>query len=304
MLSLSFSSPSTHPKTRAFLIHLSNLIPINIEIEINKTNISKMGSWERGSSPVDWCEGNYLFTPDIAEFVNTISNVLFFIGPPLLIFLFKEYGKFINPAIHIVWFLLIVVGFSSAYFHATLSLLGQLLDELSILWVFMVAFSSLCPKRHFPRLFKNDRRRFVLFLFIFSAIASILSIYNPAINAFALMFLAVPAFYLIYHHMKQEKDARVYRLSIRCAIVLSLAIFCWINDRIFCDVWSELKFPYLHGLWHILIFIAAYSICVLFAYFFVSEEKPEWAPRLKYWPRNDFELCVPYVSIRTDHRKI
>lgn len=148
------------------------------------------------------------------------------------------------------------------------------------------------------------RRRFVIFLFIFSGIASILSIYNPAINAFALMFLAVPAFYLIYHHMKMEKDARVYRLGIRCAVVLSLAIFCWINDRMFCDVWSEMKFPYLHGLWHILIFIAAYTICVLFAYFFVSEEKPEWGPRLKYWPRNDFELCIPYVSIQTDCRKI
>jgi len=71
--------------------------------------------------------------------------------------LFKEYGRFVTPGIHLLWVLLIVVGLSSMYFHATLSLLGQLLDELAILWVFIAAFSLFYPKRYYPKFVKNDR---------------------------------------------------------------------------------------------------------------------------------------------------
>nr|XP_014090859.1 alkaline ceramidase isoform X2 [Bactrocera oleae] len=209
-------------------------------------------AWEHGSSPVDWCEGNYLISSNIAEFVNTTSNFLFLLLPPVLICLFKEYGRFVTPGIHVLWVLLIIVGLSSMYFHATLSLIGQLLDELAILWVFMAAYSLFFPKKYYPKVFRNDRVR----------------------------------------------DQRVYRLGLRCTAVWLIAVFCWINDRMFCDAWSAINFPYLHGFWHIFIFIAAYTVLVLYAYFYVESELPQRQPMLKYWPKNDFEFGIPFICIR------
>ena len=48
---------------------------------------------ERGSSPIDWCEDNYSFSPHIAEFINTTSNILFLVMPPFLMVLHKDYTR-------------------------------------------------------------------------------------------------------------------------------------------------------------------------------------------------------------------
>ncbi|XP_065165577.1 alkaline ceramidase [Atheta coriaria] len=254
---------------------------------------------EPGSSPVDWCEENYTFSPMIAEFVNTISNVLFFILPPVLMHLFRGYGQIINPAIHVIWVLLIVVGLSSAYFHATLSLVGQLLDELAILWVFFAAFSMFFPRRLFPTFLHNDRKLFSLGAVFLAMIGTVLAIIQPAVNAFALMTLGIPSVILLIHEVRRANNERIHRLGIRCASAWCIAVFCWVNDRLLCEAWSSIQFPYLHGLWHIFIFIASYTACVLFAYFAVREERPEKRAVLRYWPRNDFELGIPYVLIKT-----
>jgi alkaline ceramidase len=258
--------------------------------------------WEHlkpGSSPVDWCESNYIITPQIAEFYNTFSNILFLVGPPVLIYLFKEYGKLVHPFIHVVWTLLIVVGLSSAYFHATLSLAGQLLDELTILWVFFSTFAVFVPKRYLPKIFKN-RRRFYVFMFFFTLASTFMSFYRPAANAFAMMFLTIPTVYLLCHELIQikEQEKKVYNLGFRTVAVLVIAVICWISDRMFCPFYSSIKFPYLHGFWHILIFLASYSICVLFAYIYVRDELPECAPKLTYWPLINFELGIPYISVK------
>lgn len=101
----------------------------------------------------------------------------------------------------------------------------------------------------------------------------------------------------------RQKCERVVRLGVRCCLVLCVALVCWLTDRFCCDTWFGQNFPYLHGFWHIFIFIASYTATVLFAYFVVQHDHADRIAELKYWPVNDFEFGIPYVSIKINSKE-
>ena len=65
---------------------------------------------------------------------------------------------FLISGIICMWFLLWVVGWTSTYFHATLSLLGQLLDEISVLWVLMAGMAFWFPEQLIPAMLKSTEK--------------------------------------------------------------------------------------------------------------------------------------------------
>jgi len=205
-----------------------------------------------------------------------------------------------QPGIHVVWVLLMVVGASSAYFHATLSLLGQLLDELAILWVVAASYWLWFPSSCLPEYWRNQaggRARFCNLFVPGALVITLLGTLQPAVNAYCLLLLAIPSITMLVHQLRPEQCERVVSLGTRSMGLMGAALVCWVADRFFCEFWSSVGFPYLHGAWHILIFLASYTAIVLFAYFDVKQHRPGLVAELRYYPETPGDLGVPYVVV-------
>ncbi|NWR38525.1 ACER1 ceramidase, partial [Tachuris rubrigastra] len=257
------------------------------------------------SAEVDWCEGNFERSAVIAEYYNTVSvgssqgrlqpllghqmgwDILFF--PPAL--------SFELPGLP-----LLLPGIFSMYFHMTLSYVGQLLDELSILWTLAVAYSFWYPQAYFPKFIKT-RRHFYWLTGITTVISTLMSFVKPTLNAYALNCIAFHLLYLTWRELKKCNDKRVHRMAAVMVMWWVLAITSWISDRWLCWLWQAINFPYFHSFWHVLIALSLLYCCPLVIYFDVSYEMPSFKPKLEYWPSDSWPVVVPYVTLEEPHKQ-
>ncbi|XP_058875617.1 alkaline ceramidase 3-like, partial [Acipenser ruthenus] len=90
------------------------------------------GYWGRPTSTLDWCEENYSVSFYIAEFWNTVSNLILIL-PPI-------YGAIqtlrdgLETRYVFAYVGLAAVGIGSWCFHMTLQYEMQLLDELPMIY--------------------------------------------------------------------------------------------------------------------------------------------------------------------------
>lgn len=94
--------------------------------------MDKEGYWGEPTSTLDWCEENYVVTPYIAEFWNTISNAVMIV--PALAGAVYSWRIGLEPRFIVLNLALFVVGIGSWLFHMTLKYEMQLLDELPMIY--------------------------------------------------------------------------------------------------------------------------------------------------------------------------
>ncbi|NXF12734.1 ACER1 ceramidase, partial [Smithornis capensis] len=258
------------------------------------------------SAEVDWCEGNFERSAVIAEYYNTAGapRTCFgdtrWDGTSLFSFLLLTPLNFL--VLEGAGLPLFLAGVFSTYFHMTLSYVGQLLDELSILWALAVAYSFWYPQVYFPKFIKT-RKHFCWLTGITTVISTLMSFIKPTVNAYALNCIAFHLLYLTWRELKKCNDKRVHRMAAAMVMWWALAITSWISDRWLCWLWQAINFPYFHSFWHVLIAMSLLYCCPLVIYFDVNYEMPSFKPKLEYWPSDSWPVVVPYVALEEPRKQ-
>uniref|UniRef100_G1TNB0 Alkaline ceramidase n=1 Tax=Oryctolagus cuniculus TaxID=9986 RepID=G1TNB0_RABIT len=231
------------------------------------------------SSEVDWCEVNFQHSELVAEFYNTFSNVSFLILGPLMTFLMHPYIQKRSCGSYSTLFLFTVTGLFSMYFHMTLSFLGQLLDEIAILWLLASGYSIWMPRCYFPAFLGGNRWGRL-------AVCHLLSFLRTTVNDYALNSIASTSSTSSTRSTRSATSNKELRHLIEVSVVLwAIALTSWISDRFLCNFWQWIKFFYLHSIWHVVISITFPYGMVTMALVDASYEMPGQTLKVRYWAK-------------------
>jgi hypothetical protein len=185
------------------------------------------------SSTIDWCEDNYQVSYYIAEVLNTFSNI------PFLILSYYGLQNHHGPHEKVFWTIMALIGLFSAYFHATLSELGQVLDEEAIL-LFMIWLEI------------------ELHLKISMIVISTITLFAlPYFNRFYLAIAVCYQFSKFYFN-PQHHHPELKRLYETLMVFYSLAGILWIIDLTLCHY----LYISLHWIWHLTTALGMYQTII------------------------------------------
>ncbi|KAH9809663.1 ceramidase [Melampsora americana] len=277
------------------------------------------GYWGASSSSIDWCEENYAITSYIAEFTNTLSNLIFL--------LIATYGvqKSTEEKLPFTFILchlgVLLIGLGSFAFHATLRYDMQLLDELPMTYS-ITLLAYLAFNRSSSQTSPTDRVfNSILNLFLISYAVLVTLIYlvwpNPIFHhiSFASLILSTNAkvAYSIrqlpsntFIEKKHKEDIKRCEYTGFWVFLISFGI--WNLDNLFCDQltrWKKtLGFPNsiileLHAWWHLGTGIGTYLMILGVQLLSLNDQFGLDTFQIKwvfngYWPfisRKEKEVC-------------
>lgn len=245
------------------------------------------GYWGPITSSTEWCESNYAVSPYIAEFYNTISNVVF-IAVAAFGFAHTLRQGF-EKRFLFLYASCAVIGCGSALFHATLQHAQQQSDETPMVWgMLLYMYVLFSPHWHYT-----------------TAMPTFLALYGTAFAVIHARFRFVTLFQLHYvllcllcaprwlRYYRELRDPAARQLAHWYGHTLALGTACWLADRHLCDRMQALPVnPQGHAWWHVFMSLNSY-LGIAFLQFCRAEQL-DWRPEVRYY------LLLPYIHI---HKK-
>ena len=211
---------------------------------------------------VDWCEPNYLWSPWIAEFWNTLSSApMVVVG---LIALWRLHRAKWDVELRFVFCFigLSLVGIGSMTFHGTLLHTAQALDELPMVYCSLVMTYCVLIRTHSTI---QDKRTLKRWQFVLSTygLAFTLGYFSSSdyFQLFIVSFAAVSTYLVLQGWrvvFRFSESAVLRRLYLVAALsfVSGVGVF-WIPERALpCD--HPLQALHLHAWWHVLAMTGTY----------------------------------------------
>lgn len=176
-----------------------------------------------------WCEPDYIYHPYIAEYWNTLSNISL-----LCLSLYGIYWHFkLHCRIQKYYIVCIFIALGSAWYHATISRIGQLADEIPMLILtYMLCYNYI----------RWNKLYYVTIIIILLYV--ILDIYILFFLYFSTIIIIV-----LYYSNSIIKNRVQIKLHNKAIYSFCIGFLAWLIDTNFCNHYIENL--HLHSLWHI-----------------------------------------------------
>ena len=251
------------------------------------------GYWGPITSTLVWCEQKYRWSRFVAEPINTVTNLFFIL---LALYGYRVTRREGLPLRYSICHLgVALVGFGSAWFHATLTYSTQLLDELPMIYTSAWLTYCVCET---SRGYGAPRFRLLLPLSLVLLVTWITVVYvwngNPVFHQVAYASIQIVSTLRVIHLLTNKNSAlntttlgkqrksEIQRLYLFGTAVFLLGFAIWNIDNIFCYQLRQARafvgYPWAvllegHGWWHILTGWGAYCLITAGSQLAVGEKE-------------------------------
>jgi len=254
-------------------------------------NAGAPGYWGASTSNVNWCEEDYVVTKYIAEFGNSLSSMCMVASGLYGMYMHQSAERRFQSS----FMLLIIVGFGSFGFHATLWRSWQLMDELPMVWGNGVFIYVLICMEDMPA--APERRWLPLKIFLLKLAMTVAIMHSDTDNqdVFLVCYGSGVA-WIMYQSVCLNVKYNVEAVNVLQEISFlsyAAALCVWLVDRNFCAKVREL---YLHAFWHFGAGSGTFTLVVLWVYL-RQKVKGKDTEVSGFYP-------VHYVPIDDTHEKV